>query len=430
MIRIDIKNFQSISHLELEFEGFATIVGRNFIGKSATLRAINAALTNRSGTKFIRWGEKFCEVRITTSEYDILWHKEDSNNYYEITVGDGKKEKFDKIGKEEPPALLKELGFSVIKLGTEKVNLNYAEQFFPLFLVDRQDTKGADLLTYVYGLDVIYKAVELCGKEQRSNKDDLKIRKKDLESINKDLEKFWGFDKAIEKGKVLKESRKSIGQAQNVIVKLTRLESDIRKIYAECNRLKGISDITLPESDMIISELEVLNILKQKSIKIGVLEKSVNNLEGVSNLAIPESSELDLGINLMVTLKSKYSRITSLSSEVKRLEGIDSISIPDVKDLSQDIFDIRSLKSLLAKITSIQQSLDKYSSLSEIILPVLEIDIAEIENLNSKKNELKQLSLDIKNIEAEITDIIAEQKKVEEELSSFGACPLCGVSNG
>ena len=75
--------------MELEFEGFATIVGKNFIGKSATLRAINAALTNRSGTDFIRWGEKVCEVRIITRDYDILWHKESGNNYYKITH-DGK----------------------------------------------------------------------------------------------------------------------------------------------------------------------------------------------------------------------------------------------------------------------------------------------------------------------------------------------------
>lgn len=386
MIKIEITNFQSISHLELEFEGFATIIGRNFIGKSATLRAINAALTNRSGTDFIRWGEKFCEVHIITREYDILWHKESSNNYYEIKVGDGKKEKYEKIGKDEPPAPIKDAGFSVIKLGTDKVNLNYAEQFNPLFLVDRQDTKGADLLTSVYGLDVLYKAVELCGKEQKSNKDDLRIRKKDLEFIEKDLANFEGFEEVLERGKALKGAKKVLENAQVKIDKLSKIESDLKKVYVECNSLKAVEDIVLPDSGDISDK-----------------------------------------INKIVELRSYLIKINKMEEEVSKLKGIEDIVLPEAKSLSDDLSSVPTLRSYLDKIIKLQKELKYFEGLDSIEIPSCEIDVDEIENLNTKKLDIKRFSSEIKDIEEELAKVDLSIERVNKDLDSFDVCPLCGV---
>jgi hypothetical protein len=388
VIRVEIRNFQSISHLELEFEGFATIVGRNFIGKSATLRAINAALTNKSGTDFIRWGESFCEVRITMGNYDILWHKENSNNFYEITV-DGKKDRYEKIGKEEPPAPIKELGFSVIKLGTEKVNLNYAEQFFPLFLVDRQDTKGADLLTSVYGLDVLYKAVELCGKEQKSNKDDLRLRQKDLQFIEKDLERFDGFEEVLDRGKGIKESRKKLSDFNSTITKLRKLEDDVKRIYSECNKLKGISEINLPE--------------------IGIIPELIEDV---------------------TKLKSNFKSITRIKVDLEGLKGVEEINIPETPSVDDDINIISNLKGYLSKVKKLKADIGSFSGLEDLSIPRLDIDIEEIGTLIKKRDELKSLGSDLKDIDIEIKNIEEEYQKVEENLKSFDVCPLCGSENG
>lgn len=177
MFDVDITNFQSIKNASFKFEGFTTIIGRNFIGKSAVLRAINAALTNQQGTDFIRWGEKYCEVKIKTKDIDILWHKEDNNNFYKINNEDV----YDKVGNQPPPKPVIDSGFGILSVGKEKINLFYARQFMPLFLIDRLDAKSADLLISIYGLDKLYKAIDLCAKDQRENSNLLKLRKIDLE---------------------------------------------------------------------------------------------------------------------------------------------------------------------------------------------------------------------------------------------------------
>lgn len=384
MIHIEITNFQSISNIKLDFEGFTTIVGRNFIGKSATLRAINAALTNKSGTDFIRWGESFCEVHIVMEGYDILWHKEEGNNFYVING-----EKYDKIGRDEPPALIREAGFSVIKLGSEKVNLNYAQQFFPLFLVDRQDTKGADLLTSVYGLDVLYKAVDLCSKEQKINKDDLRLRRKDLQFIEKELEKFEGFEDALKKGGALRSKSKKFIEDQSEINYLSKLASDIKRIYVDCNRLKKVSDIDIPGTDNIDTEVDSLEYLKQSLIKI-----------------------------------------SKLKGQVESLEKIKSVVVSEKEDLEDKISDIRDLKNSFKKIVSLKEDLKRYEILGNIEIPDISVGTDEIKYLNSKKGVITELSNGIKSLKSEISEIDKKSEEVEAELNSFDVCPLCGSNNG
>ena len=159
MIEIEITNYESIDHTKIVVDGLTTIVGRNYLGKSSILRAINAALTNKDGTDFISWGKTFCEVHIKFPDLDILWHKENGKNYYKIN---GKE--YTKIGRGDPPKEILDAGFKPLEIGDKKINLNYAVQFFPLFLVDKKDSKSADILTSVYGLDCIYKAIDLCNK--------------------------------------------------------------------------------------------------------------------------------------------------------------------------------------------------------------------------------------------------------------------------
>ncbi len=188
MTQVEITNFQSIKHLTFEFEGFSTIVGPNYIGKSALLRAINAALTNRAGVDFIRWGEKFCEVKIKRPGLDLLWHKEEGHNFYIIN-----KVRYDKIGRGEAPPILETLRYNPVKIGSEKLDLLYADQFNPLFMVDRRGSASTDLLTSIYKLDQIYKAKELCDKDLKTNKGLIGFKEKDLAFSEKDIQRMSPF---------------------------------------------------------------------------------------------------------------------------------------------------------------------------------------------------------------------------------------------
>ena len=53
MLKVTVEDFQSIDKAELEVSGFTCLTGKSNIGKSALLRALNAAMKNLPANSFI-----------------------------------------------------------------------------------------------------------------------------------------------------------------------------------------------------------------------------------------------------------------------------------------------------------------------------------------------------------------------------------------
>lgn len=383
MISVEITNYESIGHIEFDIDGFTTIIGRNFIGKSAVMRAINAALTNASGSSFIKWGEKFCEVRIKSQSIDLLWHKEDGNSFYIIN-----NKKYDKIGKDDPPDEIFKAGLGTTLVGREKLNLLYVEQFFPLFLVDKKDSKGIDILTAAYGLDKVYKAIDLCNKDQRSNKDLLRIRAKDLFFIEEDLKKYEGFEDISSRKSELVEQKKSLEQKERRIDKLKNLFTRFSALSSQVRSLQGIKEIEIPTKSNLKS-------LKDRADKINKFQVSLNRA----------------------------------AEAVTKLKPIEDINVPE------DASKIKSLKEKLGSVFSLQtryeaisSSISKLSGVEKVKIPVLpDLDFDRIVVLETYRRRVIELRDRYKELEDSFKDVSKEEKVLLKQKEEFqGVCPLCG----
>lgn len=384
MFDIEITNFQSIKSASFKFDGFTTIIGRNFIGKSATLRAINAALTNQQGTDFIRWGEKFCEVRIKTKDIDILWHKEDNNNFYKINDTDV----YDKVGNQPPPKPVIDAGFGVLSLGKEKINLFYARQFSPLFLIDRLDAKSADLLISIYGLDKLYKAIDLCAKDQRENNNLLKLRKTDLDQADKDLEKFKYFDDIKKSFKNLENNKIALNKKKDLTDKLKAWFDRINSYSKDIKRLRVAKDIQMPPYDHIDKLVIDLKKAKEYLSSVITIKKNFLVLKDVKTITIPEDSSIIIKnkieeVNKLKVLQIKYESITKLINKLKDIKSIDIPKVPDV-------------------------------------------NIDEVKNLNNTFRKTVALVTEIKSLKASINSSVTDLEKINGDLSSYEHCPACG----
>jgi hypothetical protein len=384
MFEVDITNFQSIKNLSLKFEGFTTIVGRNFIGKSASLRAINAALTNQQGTDFIRWGEKFCEVKIKTTDIELLWHKESGNNFYKINNEDV----YDKVGNQPPPKPLIDAGFGLLNVGKEKINLFYAEQFFPLFLVDRLDTKSADLLISIYGLDKLYKAIDLCARDQRENSNLCKLRKNDFDQAEKDLERFEDFDKVKIVAKSLDDEKIKLNKKYDDIFGLKSWFYIYEKNTEEIKRFKPVKSIEIPSYISIEKNIVECDKIKNFLSDIQDIKKDFLRLREVNSIIISEkkTSEIESKLSEIKNLRNFQSRYDSLATSVNVLKNIKDIKIPEVPDTKIEF--INNLKFLYDKTADL------------------------VTDVNKTRSSIK---------------IAGEELiKVDKELSIYDRCPACG----
>jgi len=385
MIEVEVTNYQSIAHAKFVIDGFTTLVGRNSLGKSAALRAVNAALTNQQGTDFIRWGQKFCEVRIKTGDLKILWHKEDNNNFYQINDGEPQT----KIGRDEPPKEILAAGFKQIKTSGRKINLNYADQFNPLFLVDTMDSKGADLLTSVYGLDRLYKAIDLCSKEQRDNRDELRLREKDLSIVNMDLERFEGFDRVKESASVLQDAKKFLDKAELELEDLRKKYSQAQELATVCKRMAPIKEVSIPDSSGVQEGVAVYQRLQQYRYSVDTLTVVVSKLQGSLALVLPVESSVNItsAIDEYTKLRSLHAKYLVLSKEVENFSRVDSIQIP-----------------------------------------VPEVDVESVSKLRTTYNEAMRQKKELLGLDEDLKKVSAEFEQAQTALDSFEICPLCGNS--
>lgn len=386
MVEVEITNYESITHTKLVIDGFTTLIGRNYLGKSAVLRAINAALTNKDGTDFISWGQSFCEVHLKFQDLDILWHKEDGNNFYKIN---GKE--YTKIGRGTPPQEILDAGFRPIAVGDEKINLNYAVQFFPLFLVNKRDSKSADILTSVYGLDRIYKAIDLCNKDQRTNSDLLRIREKDLKIVEDGLRKFQAFPEVASKIPGIKVRKKELEVQETEIKKITGWVMSMRDLAIQTKRLKGITEVKIPESE-VISE----------------------------------------GISEYITLTRYYNGVAQLSTFIKKVEPIHSVVIPEdqVIKIKELFAEYQKLIIWNTSYNKLSGEINRLKKVEDVVIPSHSIDADDIPRLESFRDKLGMYATEYKTCEQSIINLKTEIEGLTKELDSFDICPLCGAKRG
>ena len=103
--KIELINFQSHSHTEIEFDrGLNVILGNSDAGKTAILRAIKWALYNEPrGDYFIRQGEKNVSVKIVFSNGVVVERsRTPSKNSYYLLDAQGEEMRFEGFGLDVP----------------------------------------------------------------------------------------------------------------------------------------------------------------------------------------------------------------------------------------------------------------------------------------------------------------------------------------
>lgn len=382
MVTVEITNYESIEHLELSFDKFSTVIGKNFIGKSSIFRAINSALTNQQGTNFIRWGADFCEVRIKAEYIDLLWHKETGNNFYVING-----EKKEKVGNEQPPDQIREAGLGLVQLSNQKINLFYCEQFSPLFLVDKKDSKSADLIASVYGLDKLYKAADLCNKDQKEIRGLLNLRKKDLLTAERDLKKYQAIEDVSKEKKYIFQQSKFLGEEQTAIDKIKILFDCLLSSSTACKRLQPVQKVDIPALES--------------------LKKSYREFRDLESLSKAHSS---------------------LYSECYKLEKIKEVVIPTSKDTEPLIEELKILKLYQKEFQKTSKEQDRLKAVSALALPELDFEVDTLEHLKKEANNLFQAKKDLMSMKSELEALRIEKENIDKEKQAFEICPLCKKS--
>lgn len=191
-MNVTVQNFQSIAHTSLQVTGLTVVVGPSDRGKSALLRAVEAALFNRPGEQFVRLGEKQATVTVQLPEEEITWEKGSGVNRFVLTKKDpaGEDTVYSRVG-QKAPEVLQTLGFKDVTIGArlqdngkfeggETLRPQVARQFDKVFLLDASGGFLNEVLVGLSRLGILQRAGRLCTSDLRAQKGLFKTREADV----------------------------------------------------------------------------------------------------------------------------------------------------------------------------------------------------------------------------------------------------------
>lgn len=394
---IEVCNFQSIEHLSLTVEGFTALVGRSNIGKSALVRAVKTALTNEVGTSFIRHerstcarlqkGGKTCKclasVHIKRDGFDLFWQKSDTINQYKFN---GKI--YDKPGQGVPEFLV-EAGLAPLKMGDELNSIQFADQFFPIFLLNESGPTAAETLTDVARLDKISVAMKAADKVRRDLASTKKVREKDVLALEAKMTRYIGLDIVQDQVEGVDKVFSDLQRSEGKVSALTSYVGRSRDLIQQVTTLAAASKIPLPKSEMVQERWENLQKILRFQDQLSKRADGYRALSGVDTIEVPPSNEgLKGDLAKLLRLKTWETRLRAIFSSARSLESSEKISVPEAVDFTTLRGKLASMAALHARMVAIETSLG---------------------NLNTK--------LDAVTVE------LAEVEKEREELG--GLCPTC-----
>lgn len=162
MIHVEVDNFQSIKHGEMDIDGFTLVVGETSAGKSATIRAISAATSNRFRAGMVRNGEKELVVTLSADGHTYTAKKKDGGST--TMVFDGSV--FEKTGRDIPEVIDDFLNLGRLDVGADKFSLNICPQFQKPLLLEFSQKKVVDILSSSKGLDDLKYVQEQVGRSK------------------------------------------------------------------------------------------------------------------------------------------------------------------------------------------------------------------------------------------------------------------------
>jgi len=399
MIEFEIQNFQSIKRTKLKVDGFAALVGRSNVGKSAIVRALRCCLTGASGTDFVRHasdcprrtqGKKKCKcfasVDIHFPAMRVLWEKGDAVNQYTVWKdGAENPDVYSAVNRGAPDFLLPL--FEPVKIGDHRDLIQVAEQFEPIFLLNQGGTTIADVLSDVANLDEINKAVSLASKDRKAAASTRKIREKDISSLDKDLERYAGLDGVVSRGSDIEARYEAIETAQERVLRLDRYRKTLSRVLLSIQSLKAATKPSVPDT----SDVRAMHVRAAKADdllqRVRALAPEIRKLRGIKSVRELDSDPLRAAYAKAKAAEGWIQRLRTFKDSMSRIKAAQAKPVPDK--------------------TSVEEARGRY------------------EHLDSLWTRRTHLQEEQARLDAELQETVEQEKAVLDEFRAMGMCPTC-----
>lgn len=311
---LEIKNVQSHKDSKLVFSpGINALVGTSNNGKSAVLRALMWAITNRPlGTEILlsNWaydskGKQNEEMSVTVEKENstLIRRKTKTDNEY---ILDG--EVLEAIKTDVPESVRKFFALS---------ETNIQKQQDAPFLLSQSSGKIAEYFNRIVRLDIIDKVLTNAESTRRKMKNQFETAEENEKNLQKKLEQYDWLDSVealLEKYKVVNEKCETLSDEKD------DLESSVEK-FEEINKRK-FPDFS--KQKKIIQDVEKIDSEDEDlTFEMESLDESISEFENLSKKSDFNFSKEKKLIETIESLDFDKSEIEKLKEQIEQVEYAD-----------------------------------------------------------------------------------------------------------
>lgn len=394
-VRLRIRGFQSIEDATLVIDKFTVVTGQNNSGKTASFRAAQGVFTNPGGDAFVRHGSDRLKVDLAFDDgQSVSWEK-----------GPKVKPTYTLNGKEilpgrQVPQEVLDLGVQPIQVGSQSIWPQIAPQFTgQVFLLDMPGSALAEAVADVERVSKLTQALRLAESDKRAATSELKVRRKDVDTLNTSLQAYVGLDQVDNLVSDLEASEQQNTDLATQIQTLQHIQSKMKMLGSEIAFLNGMQDIALP----------------------------------------PDTTEVRKVQSSLASAKQLGSRLQQAHEQVAKYRHVPEISIdvPDVKEVRQTLMDLKSLRARLVVLKNTTKDADQILGLVETITQSASLDQATkaakikstLSQLIPMNTQMRDLRVRIQEHTRQIAQVQSQHeeaaREVQDLLQEMGVCPVC-----
>jgi len=441
MIEVTVENFQSVEKLSLNIEGFAAIVGRSNIGKSAIVRAIQCALTGATGTDFVRHrpecerlvrGNKKCKCQATvtlkTDKLKLIWEKGDAVNQYTVwQAGEtGEGTVYSKIDRGTPEFLLPD--FEPVRVGKDNDLIQVSEQFDPIFLLNQSGNTVADVLSDVAQLDQVNVAMSLVSKDRKRDQSTRRVREKDILDLGEALTRFDGLDQVTADVADVETRFQAVEGAQKAAKQLDDYVDALGDLEGSVEALGAATKASIPEGPPLSEALRKRSELERFFQAVVERAPVVRRLAGVDKVDLPDEEPLSAIAEKVERLVGWIAQLREFKAALPALKKLDKAALPEPEPVSETLARLGTSQSFLDKQAKLEATVAKMDLLPADELPSpdpLGVALSAVQTLQTFLDKQARLEKAIPKLEKDLAEATTTEVTILEEINELGVCPTC-----
>ena len=413
-MKVKLKNVGVIDSCDVEFvPGINLIVGSSGSGKSTLLRSIHNIAVNEFSDSDISFGKESMHISIACDDNIIEYSrftKSKGDKFYYVVNG----EKYSKVGRQSLSAANDILKLGDIDINGDSINFNFNMQFSTPFLIFGSQSTLYNVLTYRSQFD-ISKINDCYNVDVKANNNEINTTLKVRDQLNESLiglrvqeSKLRPVEDLYSKYTTYKHMNSSLSEINDLLYKL---------------QLATLCETKLDNLNQIVSNIERSLSKLESLIEICKCGEHFHSIKKLSEF-ISKSIAIDNSYSCAESLYSELNDVALLNTMMNRCNK----KVSDLEVLHSIIVRAESLLDKSSFISDIVEYSDKIilrDKLCKLIDEISRLDQVDINSIDdaiiAHKSMVSLLATD-----CELSAINNKCSEIDDELSSFKICPLCG----